>query len=253
MNENYAKHKQIKFDICCAARLLYRQGLSVANVGHLSVAVDDGTMLVNHFGPSFATLKPENIVRVDFAGNVLDGDFYVNDTIRLHGIIHRENPNAVAVAHTHPPATVTFSAFRIEPEIYDQESCILTDDVAIIEADYEGLASEEERVMPIAFSLKEKPIAILPNHGAITTGENIQTAFVRMILLEGMVQRNLSVAAAARAFGREPIAISRSTARQTKAEIARIPAFAPLWKDFLTRLKQTDADLFENEKAVRMN
>ena len=118
--------------------------------------------------------------------------------------------------------------------------------MAIVDDDYEGLASEEERVMPIAMSLREKPIAILPNHGAITTGDNIQMAFVRMVLLEGMIQRNLSVAAAARTLGREPIAISRSAARQTKEEIAKIPAFAPLWKDFLTRLKQTDADLFES-------
>jgi hypothetical protein len=66
-----------------------------------------------------------------------------------------------------------------------------------------------------------------------------------MILLEGMCQRNLSVAAAARALGREPVAISRSVARQTKADIAKIPAFAPLWKDLLTRLELTDADLFE--------
>ncbi|MEZ5428496.1 MAG: class II aldolase/adducin family protein [Pyrinomonadaceae bacterium] len=245
MNKTSSEQEQIKFDICCAARLLYRQGLSMANAGHLSVAIDDNTMLVNHFGPSFATLGPENIVRVDFAGNVLDGDHYVNDTIRLHGIIHRENPLATAVAHTHPPATVTYSAFRMEPEIYDQESCILTDDVGVVEQDYEGLASEEERVMPIALALREKPVAILPNHGAITTGDNIQTAFVRMVLLEGMCGRNLSVASAARALGREPIPISRSIARQTKEEIAQIPAFGPLWKDFLTRLRQTDPDLFE--------
>ncbi|MCB1024419.1 MAG: class II aldolase/adducin family protein, partial [Acidobacteria bacterium] len=244
---------QIKFDICCAARLLYRQGLSVANAGHLSVAIDENTMLVNHFGPSFATLKPENIIRVDSSGKVLDGDFYVNDTIRLHGIIHRENPNAIAVAHTHPPATVTFSAFRMEPEIYDQESCILTDDVGIVDDDYEGLASEEERVMPIAMSLREKPIAILPNHGAITTGDSIQMAFVRMVLLEGMIQRNLSVAAAARSIGREPVAISRSAARRTKEEIAKIPAFGPLWKDFLSRLQQTDPDLFEEPRTKTAN
>ncbi len=85
-------HEAIKFDICCAARLLYRHGLSVANAGHLSVAVDRERMLVNHFGPSFATMRPENVVLVDFSGRVLDGDSYVNDTIRLHGIILRENP-----------------------------------------------------------------------------------------------------------------------------------------------------------------
>jgi ribulose-5-phosphate 4-epimerase/fuculose-1-phosphate aldolase len=243
-------HEAIKFDICCAARLLYRQGLSVANAGHLSVAVGEDEMLVNHFGPSFATLRPENIVRVNFAGKVLEGDAYVNDTIRLHGIIHRENPHAVAVAHTHPPATVTLSALRVVPEIYDQESCILVDDVGLVEEDFAGLASDEERVMPIALELKEKRAVILPNHGAITTGDNIQMAFARMILLEGMSQRHLAVNGAARALGREPIAISIDAARRAKAEIARIPIFAPLWKDFLTRLRTTDPDLFEEHQTT---
>lgn len=241
----------IKFDICCAARLLYRDGLSVANAGHLSVAVGENRMLVNHFGPSFATLRPENIVPVDFSGRVLEGEAYVNDTIRLHGIIHRENPHAVAVAHTHPPTLVTYSAFRTVPEVYDQESCMLVDDVCVVEEDYEGLASDEERVMPIARALKEKRAAILPNHGAITTGDNIQVAFVRMVLLEKMAERNIQVAQAAQALGRKPVPISLEAARRAKSEIARIPVFAPLWKDFLTRLKATDPDLFEAREAVR--
>jgi len=243
-------YEAVKFDICCAARLLYRQGLSIANAGHLSVAVGEDRMLVNHFGPSFATLRPENIVLVDFAGKVLEGDAYVNDTIRLHGIIHRENPRAVAVAHTHPPAVVTFSAFRVVPEIYDQESCILVDDVGIVDEDYEGLAAEEERVLPIARALKEKRVVILPNHGAITTGENIQVALLRMLLLEGMAGRNLAVAQAAQALGRKAVPIALDAARLAKAEIARIPVFAPLWQDFLTRLRATDPDLFAGREAA---
>lgn len=236
----------IRFDICCAARLLYRQGLSVANAGHLSVAVGPDVMLVNHFGPSFATLRPENVVRVDFSGKVLDGAAYVNDTIRLHGIIHRECPRAVAVAHTHPPEVVTLSALRVVPEVYDQESCLLAGDVALVEDDYEGLAAEEERVMPIADALRDRPVAILPNHGAITTGDNIQAAFLRMVLLEGMAARHLSVSAAARTLGREPVAIAPAAAMRAKSEIARIPVLPLLWEDFLKRLRVTDPDLFES-------
>ncbi|MCA1557304.1 MAG: class II aldolase/adducin family protein, partial [Acidobacteria bacterium] len=171
--------------------------------------------------------------------------------IRLHGIIHRENPHALAVAHTHPPTVVTYSAFRIVPEIYDQESCMLVDDVGVVLDDYEGLASDEERVMPIALALKEKRAVILPNHGAITTGDNIQVAFVRMMLLEDMARRNISVAQAAQALGLKPVPISTDAARRAKAEIANIPVFAPLWKDFLTRLKVTDPDLFEGHQAAR--
>jgi ribulose-5-phosphate 4-epimerase/fuculose-1-phosphate aldolase len=231
-------YESIKFDICCAARLLHRQGLSVANAGHLSVAVGPDEMLVNHYGPSFATLRPENVVRVSFAGKVLEGDAYVNDSIRLHGIIHRENPRAV----------VTLSALRVVPEVYDQESCLLVDDVGVVEEDYEGTASEEGRVMPVADALRERPVVILPNHGAIATGENIQLAFVRMSLLEGMARRNLSVAQAARDLGREPVAIAPAAARRAKAEIGRIPVLPTLWQDFLKQLRKSDPDLFEGRE-----
>ncbi len=169
-------HDRIRLDLCCAARLLYRNGLSAANAGHISMAIGGDRMLVNHFGPSFATLRPANVVVVDFSGNVIDGKAYVNDTIRLHGIIHRENPLATVVMHTHPPAVVTFSTFRRVPEVFDQESCLLVDDISVIDENYEGLASDEERVMPIARALGAKPIAILPNHGAITTADNIPLA-----------------------------------------------------------------------------
>src|SRR5207247_6780294 len=112
------------------------------------------------------------------------------------------------------PAVVTCSAFRRVPEVVDQESCLFMHDVAVIDEDYEGLASEEERVMPIARSLGAKPIAILPNHGAITTADSIPLALVRMLLLEGMVQRNLSVAQAAGATGLKAIPISPDAARR---------------------------------------
>jgi len=58
-------------------------------------------------------------------------DPYVNDTIALHAVIHRYNPQIVALAHTHPPAAVSWGTFRRLPEIYDQESCILAGDVAL--------------------------------------------------------------------------------------------------------------------------
>jgi hypothetical protein len=73
----------------------------------------------------------------------------------------------------------------------------------------------------------------------------VQLAAVAMMLLEGMVQRNLSVAASARALGMEPKPIAMEAALTAKREIAKIPFLQPLWVDLLTRLRQTDADLFE--------
>jgi L-ribulose-5-phosphate 4-epimerase len=225
--------------------MLFRAGLSVANAGHISLAIGEDRMLVNRFGPSFATLTPLDILTCNFSGKIVEGEGWVNDTILLHGVIHRHVPDLVALVHTHPPATVTFSAFRRLPEIYDQESCILAGDVAIVEDDYSGLASTEDRIRPMAEALREHRAILLPNHGAITRGPNVQLATVAMMLLEGMVQRNLSVAGSARALGLEPKPIAIEAALTAKREIAKIPFLQPLWIDLLTRLRQTDSELFE--------
>ncbi len=56
--------KELKFDLCCAARLLFRFGLSVGNAGHLSITVGENRMLVNRFGPSFATMTPADVKKL---------------------------------------------------------------------------------------------------------------------------------------------------------------------------------------------
>src|SRR5271166_3455521 len=91
---------QLKFDICCAARILFRAGLSVANAGHISVMIAPDRMLMNRFGPSFGTLAPHDILTLDFRGNILEDhtpqhNARVNETVELHGVIHRYNPGLV--------------------------------------------------------------------------------------------------------------------------------------------------------------
>src|ERR1700760_489691 len=231
----------LKFDICCAARAIFRAGMSAGVAGHLSIVVGENKMLMNRFGPSFGTLRPADICTFDFDGKVLEHDPsvdpYVNDTIALHGVIHRLNPQIAALAHTHPPAAVTWGTFRRMPEIYDQESCIIAGDVGIVEEDYTGTAASEDRVRPFADAVGEYPAVILPNHGAITSGPNIQVALTRMVLLEGMCARNISVALAAQATGYKPHPIKMEDALTAKREISQIPAIPSVWKDTLMRLQ----------------
>jgi len=240
----------IKFDICCAARALFRAGLSAGVAGHLSVVIGENMMLMNRFGPSFGTLRPDDICIFDFDGKVLEHDPsvdpYVNETIALHAVIHRHNPRIIALAHTHPPATVSWGTFRRIPEIYDQESCILAGDVGIVEEEYTGLAGTEDRVQPFADAVARHAAVILPNHGALTSGPNIQVALMRMVLLEGMCARNISVAMAAQATGFKPLPIKMEHALAAKQGIAAMPAIAAIWKDTLDKLQKSDPDLFEH-------
>jgi L-fuculose-phosphate aldolase len=235
---------ELNIELCRAARLLFRHGLSVGIAGHLSIKTGPDKMVANRFGPSFGTLRPSDILTLDLNGNVLEGEGAVNDTIRLHGVIHKVNPDTIALAHTHPPATVTFSTLRTVPEIFDQETCFLAGDMGIVEEDYSGLASKEDRVRPMAEALRKHHAVILPNHGALTSGQNIQHAVFLMLLLEMASQRNISVAVAAQAIGATPRPIAPQVALATKKELANLNALPLIWQDQMIRLRATDPELF---------
>src|SRR5262249_41034895 len=116
-------------------------------------------------------------------------------------------------------------------------------EVGIVEEDYSGLAAREERVRPMAEALSKYRAILLPNHGAITRGENIQRAVILMLGLEGMVQRHLSVAAAARATGLTPRPIAPPIALATKQELLSLGALSLVWGDLLAKLRATDPGL----------
>ena len=245
-------YEDLKFDLCCGARVLYRNGLSWGIAGHLSILVGPDRMIANRFGPSFATVAPDDVLTLDFEGNIVDGTGFVNDTIRLHGVIHKYNPGIGAVAHTHPPGVVTYSALGKIPEVYDQESCFLAGDVGIVEEEYNGLASSEDRVKGCAQALGRYRAVILPNHGAITSGNDIREAIIGMMLLEGMVQRNLAVESAGRVTGVKPRPIAPEIARMTRQELNGLQATGMIWDDLMAKLRQSDPDLFTIwEKAAK--
>ena len=234
---------QIAFDIACAARILASEGLSVLVAGHLSVSVD-GQMYVNRFGPSFSRVTPDDIILVDYDGNVVEGEGYTNDTIRLHGVLHRMVPEARVLIHTHPSSVVTLSSFRIIPEIYDQESCFLAGDIAIYDEDYEGLASTDDRIGPMADVLRKARNLIMPNHGALTSGDSLAGATIRMILMENIARRFLEVSQTKATLGKTPQAISSDVAIQTRKELEGLKAEGLVWQDYVKRLGFDQPDGF---------
>ncbi len=229
-------HDELKLELCQGARLLYQLGLSVSIAGHLSIMIDEDKMLVNRFGPSFGALKPQDILMLDLDGNILEGNGYVNETIRLHGLIHKHNPQAVALVHTHSDAIINFSTLRSVPKIYDQESCLLANDIGVVQEDYQGLVGVDERVLPIAQAIGKYAAVILPNHGGVTQGANIRLAVIRMIILDMACRRNLQVAAAGYAMGIEPHPIDLEIALSTKKEIDNLAALQLVWNDFISKI-----------------
>jgi len=92
-------------DLAAAYRLAARRGWDDIVWTHISASVpgEPGAYLINRFGLRFAEVRPDNLVKVDVQGRVIDGSGApVNPSgFAIHGAVHAARPEAVCVMHLH--------------------------------------------------------------------------------------------------------------------------------------------------------
>ncbi len=92
-------------DLAAAYRLAARRGWDDIVWTHLSAALpgEPGVYLINRFGLRFAEVRPDNLVKVDVQGRVIDGSGApVNPSgFAIHGAVHAARADAVCVMHLH--------------------------------------------------------------------------------------------------------------------------------------------------------
>jgi L-fuculose-phosphate aldolase len=168
--------------ICQAGRRMYGSGFIVACEGNLSVRVDPDRILVTPSGVCKGHLAPQDLLVTDLNGIVKWGTGRPSSEILMHLLIYRLRPDVQAVCHAHPPTATGFAAAgraldeAILPEI------IL--DLGIIPlAPYGTPGTWElcERLEPL---VAKHDAILLENHGVVTCGQNITTAYQRLEMVE---------------------------------------------------------------------
>ena len=117
--------------------------------------------------------------------------------------------------------------------------------MGIVEEDYTGTAAGEDRVRPFADAVAKYPAVILPNHGALTSGPNIQVAMTRMFLLEGMCARKYFRGHGCAGHRAEADRYQDGACADGQSRDRRHAGNSAVWKDTLEKLQKSDPELFE--------
>lgn len=175
---------QIKEQICDVCHKMWQLGWVAANDGNVSVKLEDGNFLATPTGISKSFITPEKLVKINGKGEVLAGleDYKPSSEIKMHLRCYRERPDVRAVVHAHPP---TATGYAVAGKSLDEYSMIETV-IAIgsIPLTPYGTPSTEEVPEAIAPYLPEHDVLLLQNHGALTVGADLITAYYRMETLE---------------------------------------------------------------------
>jgi L-fuculose-phosphate aldolase len=162
-----------------AARRLAAEGLVFGTAGNVSIAADD-LVAISPTGAVLAELEPADVAVIDHEGTLVEGELQPTSELDLHlGVYARHG--AGAVVHTHAPMATALSCVLDEVPCVHYSMLLLGGGVRV--APYETFGSPE-LASAVADALEGRTAALMANHGAVTTGADVEAAVEASLLLE---------------------------------------------------------------------
>ncbi len=102
--------EQLKEEVCKANLELVKHGLVIFTWGNVSgIDRDKKLVVIKPSGVSYDNMKPEDMVVVDFDGNVVEGKYKPSSDTATHIELYKEFPNIGGVVHTHSEWATSFA------------------------------------------------------------------------------------------------------------------------------------------------
>lgn len=198
---------ELREQICDICHKMWQLGWVAANDGNVSAKLEDGTFLATPTGISKSFITPEKLVHIDKEGNVLDGleGYRPSSEIKMHLRCYQEREDVGAVLHAHPPVATGFAVAHQSLDDYSMIETVIA--LGSIPLTPYGTPSTYEVPKAIAPYLKEHDAMLLANHGALTVGADVLTAYYRMETLElfAKITLNARLLGGAKEISRENI------------------------------------------------
>ena len=231
-----------KRKLAATFRLFGKFGFDEGLAGHVTVRDPEypDQFWVNPFGTAFKLMKVSDLIRVNHAGDVLEGKDLLNRAaFAIHSQVHKHLPHVVAAAHTHSVYGKAWSSLGRLLDPITQDACAFYQDHAVFE-EYSGVVLDSSEGERIAQSVGKKKAAILQNHGLLTVGGSIEEAAWWYVAMERSCQAQLLAEAAGKPIVLSP-EVAQFTCDNVGTPVAGWMSFQPLY-DVITAQQP---DLFD--------
>lgn len=200
-------YMELREQICDICHKMWQLGWVAANDGNVSVKLPDGTFLATPTGMSKSFITPEKLVHIDQDGQVLDAPAGLKPSseIKMHLRCYKEREDVGAVLHAHPPVATGYAVANKPLDEYPMIETVIA--LGSIPVTPYGTPSTYEVPDRIAPYLGEHDALLLQNHGALTVGADLITAYYRMETLElfAKISLNAYLLGGAKEISRENI------------------------------------------------
>src|SRR5688572_10886509 len=187
----------LRADIVEVGRRMYAREYTDSNAGNISARLGTECLVMTPKSVSKGFMTPDMMCITDMTGRKLRGDRDPSSEMLMHLEVYRQRPDVQAVVHAHPPTATGFAVAGI-PLDRAVLAEVLTTLGSIPIADY-ATPSTQELPEAVRKYIRAHDGMLLANHGALTVGAVLFSAYFKMETVEHFAKISL----VARLLGRE--------------------------------------------------
>jgi len=205
---------------------MYARGYTASNDGNISVRLGADRLLMTPKSVCKGFMTSDMMCITDLDGRKLQGDRDPSSEMLMHLEVYRQRPDVQAVVHAHPPIATGFAVAGI-PLNRAVLAEVLTTLGSIPIAEY-ATPSTKELPEAVRKYVKAHDGMLLANHGALTLGADLFSAYYKMETIEHFAKISL----VARLLGNENVLTREEVTRlQELRGTYGIKAPAPICPD----------------------
>lgn len=169
-------------DICIVGYWFHQRGFVAATDGNISLRLDPHHILTSPTCVSKGMMSPEDLVVTDMAGKKVSGRRNPSSELAMHVLIYRLRPDVNSVCHAHPPTATGYAAAGLPlDKALLSEAVLGLGCVPLAKYGTPGTSELTESIEPY---VQSHNAILMANHGVVTYGTDLLTAFYRMETVE---------------------------------------------------------------------
>jgi L-fuculose-phosphate aldolase len=169
-------------DICTVGYWLHQRGFVAATDGNISLRLNPQRILTSPTNICKGMMSPDDLVITDLAGNRIAGHRNPSSELAMHLLIYRRRPEVNAVCHAHPTTATGYAAAGLPlNKALLSEAIMGLGCVPLAEYGTPGTLELTESIEPL---IQMHDAILMANHGVVTYGADLLTAYYRMETVE---------------------------------------------------------------------
>ena len=146
--------------------------------GNVSLRLDPRRILTSPTSISKGMMTPDDMVITDLQGNKLSGRRNASSELPMHLLIYQRRPDVNAICHAHPPVATGYAAAGVPLNKAILSELVLSlGCIPVARYGTPGTAELTEAMEPLVQSYDA---ILMANHGVVTCGPDLLTAYLRM-------------------------------------------------------------------------